>query len=332
MESQVNETLQQKEEERHFQSQLRDRMSSQLVPHACNDFEFNTTIEVFNRTWHYEEIEGLVKTYTMRVVHERPSSLIFFTQRLASTRECEAAVNSIDPQTNTIPWSALDSFGTDGILLHNLATKVYEMARAALELSTLNMKVDKTIESSSLFEVHQYDNNQESVVECDATSNDEEQQQDQGVCQVTTTTTTTTTTTSSTSPLLLPTKSFHVDDLEQLGTAFLFCDVPPEGGSGGAIHFPSAGIHINPEPGMLIFAAHRQPKYHDDNDELMMDGFVQDYHMCPYHNDVLTRTFGQLSLSPDQQSASSSSQPTTSNRPRLLLCLRATLWTMRGIK
>ena len=285
MESQVQVTLHEKEEERIFQSQLRERMSSQLVPHACNDFQFNTTLEVLNRTWHYEEMEGHVKKYIMQVVHERPSSMIFFTPKFASTQECLAAVNSIDTNTNTIPWNAVDAFGTDGIILHNLSTKLYELARTALQLPTLNMKVDKTIESSSLFQVHQDNNDEhskESIAECDATS-----EKEQGVCQVTT----------SSSPLLLPTKSFQVDDPEQLGTAFLFCNVPPQGG--GAVHFPAAGIHINPEPGMLIFATHRQDKHE-------LDGFVQEYHMCPHHN-VLTHSFV-----PPEAAASKPS----SNRPK----------------
>jgi hypothetical protein len=274
MESQVNTTLEEQQQERQFQSQLRATMASQLVPYACNDFQFNTTQEVLNRTWHYEEMEGHVKNYVMQVVHERPSSMIFYIQKFMSTKECLASVHSIDTATNTVPWSALDAFGTDSIILHNLSTKVYELARTALRMPKLQLSRGKTMQGSSLFQVHQDDNHntqEVSAAECDATTNNDGEP---GVCQATTT--------SNSSPLLLPTKPFKVDDPQQLGTAFLFCNVPPQG---GAIHFPSAGIHINPEPGMLILSIHRQVEHE-------LDGFCQEYHMCP-HYDVLTHSFLQ---------------------------------------
>jgi hypothetical protein len=271
MESQIGTTLNQKQEERQFQSQLRDTMASQLVHYACNDLEFNTTEEHLNRTWHYEEMEGLVKEYQMRVVHERPSSNIFYIPKFASTKECQASINSIENDSNAIPWSALDAFGTESIILHNLVSKVYELARTTLQLPELQSSLDKAMEDSSIFQVHQ-DNEASYFAECDATTSNGEEEQ--GVCEVTT---------SSSSKTLLPTKPFQVDDPNQLGTAFLFCDVPKQG---GAIHFPSAGIHIQPTPGMLVFATHRQAK-HDT-----LDGFVQEYHMCPHHH-ILTHSFVQ---------------------------------------
>jgi hypothetical protein len=291
MESQVNTTLEQKQEERQFQSQLRETMAHELVNYACNDFEFNTTMEVLNRTWHYDEMEGVVRNYVMQVVHERPSSMIFYISNFASTRECQASVNSIDATTtsntkanantkenantkanSTVPWSALDAHGTDGFILHKFSNKLYELARTALQWPSLQVSRDKQVQGSSLFQVHQDDNDSKAAfAECEATSGSDGENE-QGVCQRLT---------STSSPLR--TKPFHVDDPKQLGTAFLFCNVPQQGG--GAVHFPSAGIHINPEPGMLIFATHRQGEHE-------LDGFVQEYHMCPHHN-VLTHSFVQ---------------------------------------
>ena len=40
---------------------------------------------------------------------------------------------------------------------------------------------------------------------------------------------------------------------------------------------PNAGIHINPTPGTLVLAIHRELG------EETYDGFVQDYHFCPNH-------------------------------------------------
>ena len=91
MEVKMEEALSIHQDEVDFQAKIRTEMADQIVPFACADTEFDSTEEIYNRTWKNEEIEGYVKSYTTRFLHERPLSTIFVIDKFASNNECKAA-------------------------------------------------------------------------------------------------------------------------------------------------------------------------------------------------------------------------------------------------
>ena len=135
IESSLNETLKEKEEEHDFQSNLRENMASQLVPYACNDFEFNTTEEVQNVTFRYRYMGG-TSTYKIKLIHERPSSVILAVENFATISECQAIKRLLGPKSRAISWTTLATKNKkdDSEELWYLSDAIYTIARNYLEL------------------------------------------------------------------------------------------------------------------------------------------------------------------------------------------------------
>jgi hypothetical protein len=261
LELELNATLDRKREEQEFQSTIRSSMASKMVNYACLDNTFNTTEESINKTWAHKGIEGFHKNYQIKVMHERPSSRIFMVKKFATDQECRAIQGAIDKESGLIAWARLKEKSTDSFILHNFVSKFYEFARVAMGWTDLTSDHMSSLEGHNLFDFYQEEND-ESSMEC---TNEEEEE----VCRM------------ATSPSRT-TKSFLMDDPKQAGKLFVFCDVPDQGG--GAVHFPHAGVHVNPEKGLIVWAS-----FNDDSKE-ELDGYTQEYHLCPNHT-VFTHTF-----------------------------------------
>ena len=280
IESSLNETLKEKEEEHDFQSNLRENMASQLVPYACNDFEFNTTEEVQNVTFRYRFMGG-TSTYKIKLIHERPSSVILAVENFATISECQAIKRHLGPKSRTISWTTLTAGNKkddDSEDLWYLSDAIYTIARNYLELDDDDFDFEKLVQTKA-------GGTQPMWLEVlDDESHDISQRCDDSTSSALVD-----------KKCLLPSQHKFVDDDSLLATAFISCDEVPDG---GAIHFPFAGVHINPKPGLLIFAAHRtlgEP----------FDGFVQDYHLCPHHNYYVQEIFADPMYSSSEMSGQS---------------------------
>jgi hypothetical protein len=272
MQAQVEEHLAEREEERSFQSELRTSMAQKLIPYACGDATFNEnatfSVEHINRTWHYEEGKtGLKKQYQLQVFHERPTSQIFTMANFAGAKECAAIRPFINDAVMKVPFLAVNAQTADAKILHGLASKMYELSRTFLSWQELDFNHMHSL-GHELFDVYRDDTvTKVPKGECGAeegvsseNSNEEEQQE----CKL-----------PGAGPLAVETTSAEVLST-QLATLFLFCDEPAEGL--GGLHFPSAGVHINPEKGKLVVALHR------NRNDKETDGFTQEWHLCPNHN------------------------------------------------
>jgi hypothetical protein len=250
IESSLNETLKEKQEEHDFQSNLRASMATQLIPYACNDFEFNTTEEVQNVTFTYR-YDGGTQKYQIKLIHERPSSVIVLVENFATPAECGTIKRLMGTQSNNeISWAELTTQTEESESLFYLMDAIYEVAQNFLELE--DFEFEEYVEMKSVGPQplwREAVDVVEKTVDCDTSRMDDTK------CQ-------------------LPSQHISIKDEARLATAFIACEDVPKG---GAINFPYAGVHINPKPGMLIFAAHRVVEH-------PFDGFVQDYHLCPYHN------------------------------------------------
>ena len=277
MEVQVNETLSKQEEERSFQSSLRQQMSRELVPYACGDVNFTNTNEVVNRSWSFDENTGDgPRKFQLQVYHERPNSQIFRIQNFTRPEECKSLKYFISPDESQIPFVTVNDMTKQGRLVHTLASKFYEVARIALnwpELEFQNQFEDHGVE---LLDIHRDKNGMTVLPPCtkedlegydasDPKSTPPQTCLMPGAARV-----------------KVPTKHFEVKKPNELATVFLFCGQGEKAPLGG-IHFPDAGVHINREPNMLVMAIHR---YLDDP---VMDGYTTDYHFCPNY-DIFTHT------------------------------------------
>lgn len=263
MQTQVNEHLTTREEERQFQSKLRTDMAQTLVPYACGDARFNEngtfSVEHTNRTWHFQESKtGRQKQYRMQVFHERPTSQIFTIEHFAGIKECEAIRPFVNDAVMKVPFLAVNMEGEDAKNLYALASKMYEVIRLFLEWNELDF--NDTFESGhELFNVYRDDT--VTKVPKDVCLSLEEEKK--GECRL-----------PGAPPTEAKTTMVEAPD-SQLATMFLFCDEPADGL--GGLHFPYSGVHINPEAGKLVVAIHRK---RTDT----ADGFTQEWHLCPNHN------------------------------------------------
>ena len=153
----------------------------------------------------------------------------------------------------------------NSLVLHTFAQKLYELGYGSIK-KQLDRRALKKLAAENrrpLLEYIEYDPT--GSMECAITDDSQQEKETDGVCQ----------------PLSNQSKAVHIDDPRQYATFFLFCDVPS---SLGAIHFPQADVHINPEQGLAVLAVTRQPPSYE------LDGFVQDYHLCPNYK-IWTHAF-----------------------------------------
>ena len=314
MSKEINDTLTKEEEEIQFQSTLSQTMSTMIPSYVCGDPEVETSMSLQNKTWNYEIFPGEYKEYKMQVYHERPTSKIFEIPEFIGRSECmalEAAMTRENPNDNyKVPFTAVNGKSGDALLIHTFASKMYELARVTLEWRSLDFQ-DQYNQGQELFDVWQDDQIMDipdTICKSPKKKGDEDEDDSDGTAK--------TVTIDSDGQLVVT--SEDVDDsnkscrlpgaspiqaktekLEATGshvaTMFLFCN-PPRDDKLGGIHFPRAGIHVNPTRGSAVVAMHRNLQ-EDSNvkHDTEYDGFVSEYHMCPHHH-VYTHTFREPNL------------------------------------
>jgi hypothetical protein len=281
MQTQVEEHLAEREEERSFQSQLRTSMAHKLIPYACGDTTFNEnatfSVEHINRTWHFEDKQSIQKKqFQLQVFHERPTSQIFTIPNFAGDKECKSIQHFVNDNVRKVPFLAVNEQTPDAKVLHGLASKMYELARVFLAWQELDFDLMYSL-GHELFNVYRDDtvtkvpkgecaasSSAEGTIGIETTNTNNNNEEEDKECKI-----------PGAGPLEVETASVQVPST-QLATFFLFCDEPAEGL--GGLHFPHAGVHINPEKGKLVVALHR---YRNDKET---DRFTQEWHLCPNHN------------------------------------------------
>lgn len=278
MEVKLNETLSKQEEERSFQSQLRERMGNELVPYACGDVNFTDATEIVNRSWTFDEQRGEGhRKFQLQVFHERPTSQIFRIQNFTTPEECEALKYFVSPDGSNIPFVTVNDMTKQGQIVHTLASKFYELSRIALRWPDLEFGEQYEKHHVELLDIHKDINGVSVLPTCTKhdlagydPSNPKSKPPDNCLLP------------GAPRPRV-PTKHFTVEKPNEIASLFLFCNQDPTPSLGG-IHFPDAAVHINREPNLLVMAVHRQL------DDPLMDGYTTNYHFCPNY-DILSHTF-----------------------------------------
>lgn len=296
MENRVNETLAIQEEERQFQAQLKQRMAEQLVPYACGDVNFTDTTEVINKTWHYTPSTeshsygaGATFEYQMQIYHERPTSRIFRVPNFVTTAECEAMTKYFTSKDGTyIPYAASKDQTKQGQLVGQVSDRFYELVRVATGWQSLSIGADYEQHHQELFQIEEDEVGVTVLPPCAQEELDAAKEEGSAVthCRL-----------PGAMPAAVPTKRTQFGaDSNRVADVFVFCGKPPS--QLGGIHFPIAGVHLNPEANLLVMATHRTPIQSPNPGDpatkqtswSTIDGFTTDYHLCPNHK-VLTHSF-----------------------------------------
>lgn len=282
MEVEVNASIAKQQEEVAFQSQVRASMAQKLVPYACGDVNFTTSIEVVNRTWHFEDSPGDgYYTYDMQVFHERPSNRIFQVPHFVTSDECEALTYFVSPDTKYIRFDAVHDKTKQGLLVRRLANRISELTRAILGWTDLDLQLQHTMYGQELFDIL-FDEQGVSVLPpcqkefLETLENDEVP----STCRL-----------PGAKPSKVETRKFTVQDSSQVADVFLFCNDSTERPQLGGIHFPNAAVHINPQPHLMVMAIHRNLAVPD------LEDYTTEYHFCPNY-EILKHTFFQQDSNP----------------------------------
>jgi hypothetical protein len=263
MEVKVNETLAEKEEEAKFQSDLRHKMAADLIPFACGDVNFTETKEVTNTSWSYNDPVSM-KTATLNInrIHERPTSAIFKIDNFASAEYCDAI--RIYEENNRVPFTAISEGTAQGSKLFQLASTMYALARESLKWDDMDFAhMHKA--GVPLFQVMKDGVGLDlPKLKCVGDEETAMAAAEKGQCRL-----------AGARPLAADTRKILVETPTQLAQTFLFCDEPT---SLGGIHFPYAGVHIQPQVGRLVVVISRMPTENE------MDGYLEEYHLCPNHH------------------------------------------------
>ena len=263
-------------QERSFQSKVHREMAEELVPFICVDVNKTQSLEIKNSTW-TDENDG--KEYTLRRVHELPTSEIFVVDDFVSKETCDALKiyrqASKDRSAQGIPISAAMEKTKQGDLLLNLYYKMYQLLMDRFtEWKTLDFN------GEFLFEYVKDEVGFQTPTHLCVTQEDVDEvvkAMEAGKPK----------------KCLIPggvpeagrTKHFVVEEglsdndkseKRQLAQLFLFCDEPKQL---GALHFPFAAVHATPEAGKLVVAVHR----HEGHEDHGFDGYANEYHLCPNH-------------------------------------------------
>lgn len=290
MKQKTDAQLEQQQEEVDFQYQLRAKMAENIAPLACGDVNYTVTEEAKNVSFSFvsRKQDGRKRgdtIYKVRVLHKRPTSLIASVHAFVAHDECEALKYFEEsPPDGSLSFASMDKFRSapqkySSSILH-LTDKLTSLAGEYLKWPDLEVATLST-HDNRLFQVHKDATGGITVPAFVCTADDLEKEKETGErdCKL-----------PGEGPNLVETIAFHVDPPQEqdgtyskVATAFVFCE-DPINKQLGALHFPHAGVHIAPKKGMLVFAMHRL------KDQTDMDGYVQDYHMCPNHQ-LYTQSF-----------------------------------------
>lgn len=278
MEVQVNRTLEEQEEERAFQSQIRASMAENLVPYACADVNYNTSLEILNKTWHFQRDGGRNhRTYELQVFHDRPSSRIFQIRQFATTAECEALEFFHSSDGAHIPFHTIRDHTKQGKTVQNLADKFYKLARTMLDWEDWDFEQQYSIHKQELLDIHR---DLDGVTVLPVCTEEDLKDHNVGIdvepptfCRL-----------PGANHQRVSTKKFTVGQSNEVASLFLFCGNQRKKVDLGGIHFPNAAVHINPEPNKLVMVVHRNLASPE------MDGFTTEYHFCPNYN-LFSHTF-----------------------------------------
>lgn len=271
MERKVNEIAERHEEERNFQAQLRQQMATELVPYACGDVNFTSSEAVINRTWKFEGDERHEKrNFQLQVFHEQVSSAIFQVPNFTTPEECDALTFFVE-RDSQIPFSAISDKTKQGRIVHGLANRFYKLTQASLGWDDLEPQAQYHKFGGNFLDIFKDTAGFDVLPAC--TNEDlESPGHAPSTCRL-----------PGAARPKVPTRRFVVDDPRQVATVFLFCN-QDESLQLGGLHFPSAAVHVDRQPNLLVVAQHQSVH------EAGFDGYAGEYHFCPNY-DVMTHTF-----------------------------------------
>jgi len=269
-------------QERDFHSMVHRNIATDLIPFECADVNKTLSLAVKNVTWENGDDNNDNKTYNIQILHKLPTSEILVVDDFISKETCNAlkAYRELADYGNGevvgVPSRAAQEQTKQGMLVLDLFYKMY-----AIMMDRYKFWRELDFRGDMLFEyVKDMDGfispshlctSQDEVNEVVATMESGEPKK----CHI-----------PGGIPETVHTKRVVVEEgvteeekkkKRQLAQLFFFCDEPKH--HLGGIHFPYAGVHATPKTGRLVVAVHR----HDDDRNHKLDGYVDEYHMCPNH-------------------------------------------------
>lgn len=284
MQEEMTQKINVNKEERSFQSKIHRKMVADLVPFECGDVNKTDSREIMNTTWsYYDSNDESNKDYTVRTLHELPTSKIVVVDDFIAEGTCNILKSSrqeISDGKIGIPTKIATNESKESKRMLEEFYKIYDLIKTIFpdwgELEFVSDTLfDFFKDSDGLQTPSQLCVGPEEV----AGAHDEINAGKHPKCKI-----------PGGEPVRASSKRFVVEEKgskkgskRQVAQFFLFCDEPEQ--KLGGVHFPYAGVYVAPKAGKVVGAIHRHAN--DPSDEL--DGYVDEYHFCPNH-DLYTHT------------------------------------------
>ena len=220
LETSVNASLAEKDDDRAFHATIRERLGEKLERYQCLDGKAEQTKSIENRTWTFEN-----KQHPIKVLIDQPSVKIMIIEDFISPAECQATEGRIT---------------TERVNADGLSAKMGSMrfpAQKSDSLYKLGMRIYSFAEEQLKVEMEEGENREDLFLlhyEANADNPDHYAPHCDGKCD-----------------------GSQAERGDRIATFIMYCVVPKVG---GATHFSRTGSHIPGKPGDALFYAYVDPK------------------------------------------------------------------------
>ena len=275
LETNINATIIETQEEIDFQKNVRKDMASRLVPYACGSGLPGTTEQTIsssralvNTTWRFYDKDAVPPYHISRNVQtlfETPTSSIRLVEQLWTEQECKELVyeSKVALRSSNVPLAAKQN----NPVVKRAIAKIQDFTKTFLMGSVFPYEHDPLVRLYTSWPSDNADDDDECELSHDGTCIEY-----------------------ATKPKVTVTTPYNVPT--DAATLRIFCEIPKRG---GAFHFPQAGIHVHlPEiaVGSALFITYADPLTGEREEDSYLDEMVA----CPVVEGALVQAIDHYAI------------------------------------
>eukprot|EP00527_Entomoneis_sp_CCMP2396_P007184 CAMPEP_0198144426 /NCGR_PEP_ID=MMETSP1443-20131203/15638_1 /TAXON_ID=186043 /ORGANISM="Entomoneis sp., Strain CCMP2396" /LENGTH=444 /DNA_ID=CAMNT_0043807821 /DNA_START=36 /DNA_END=1370 /DNA_ORIENTATION=- len=220
----INDVLHEFQEEKYFESTLRQRMANLAHDYMCADDDIESTEPDYENDWEYEtDSSDSAQSFTVQVHVEQKSAQIYVLEQFVTEEECQAILDASSDQ-GKVRLSLFELSLLEGGFIQNVVNRMYSYADEALEGIHFDMQGQEPLDIIRYSHATAPAENQrpdQHMAHCNDGCNGQQHQEGDGVA-----------------------------------TILMYCQVADRGGHDS---FPNLGVHVKPRVGDALFVSYMDP-------------------------------------------------------------------------